>query len=247
MVNSVDGENELADIVWAKDPSVVFLVETWVHEARLKNVLRKIKFENFFFVPRTSKGGGLVLFWRTTIDVTVEGSGKNYIDAIINKDQENGWRFTGFYGEPVIERRLECWNLLRSLDQKFQIPWLCVEDFNELIRGNEKREGNRRSHNQMQLFQDAINECGFFDLGYMDLKFTWRKHYASGQSIWERLDIALCTNDWLQQFGDTKVHHLNCITSDHVPLWIVLNGFDPPLISKPFTFEEIWLTDMGCD
>lgn len=73
-------------------------------------------------------------------------------------------------------------------------------------------EGNKRSHNQMQLFWDAIDECGFIDLGYMGSKFTWRKHYANGQSIWERLDRAHCTKDWLQQFGDTKVHHLNCIT-----------------------------------
>ena len=40
---------------------------------------------------------------------------------------------------------------LRSLDQKFQIPWLCARDFNELIRSDEKfgGGGDRRSHNQM--------------------------------------------------------------------------------------------------
>ena len=28
-------EKELGNIIWAKDPSVVFLVETWADEARL--------------------------------------------------------------------------------------------------------------------------------------------------------------------------------------------------------------------
>ena len=29
-------EKELDDLIWAKDPSVVFIVETWMDEARLK-------------------------------------------------------------------------------------------------------------------------------------------------------------------------------------------------------------------
>ena len=33
-------ENELVDLVRAKDPPVVFLTETWADEAKLKNVLR---------------------------------------------------------------------------------------------------------------------------------------------------------------------------------------------------------------
>ena len=43
--------NELADIVLAKDPSVVFIAEIWADEARLKDVKQKIQFENMFMVP----------------------------------------------------------------------------------------------------------------------------------------------------------------------------------------------------
>ena len=56
----------------------------------------------------------------------------------------------------------------------------------------------------------------------------------------------MCTNDWLQQFGATKVYHLNSCTFDHIPLWIVPSGIDPPPISKPFRFEEMWLANKGC-
>ena len=55
-------ENKLADLVRTKDPSVVFLAETWADEVRLKNVLRKIRCENIFSAPRINRGGGLVLF-----------------------------------------------------------------------------------------------------------------------------------------------------------------------------------------
>ena len=56
--------NELASLVRAKDPSVVFIAETWTDEVRLKDVKRKILFDNMFVVPRTNRGGGLVLFWK---------------------------------------------------------------------------------------------------------------------------------------------------------------------------------------
>ena len=135
--------NELASLVRAKDPSVVFIAETWIDEVRLKDVKRKILFDNMFVVPRANRGGGLVLFWKELIEVTVEGSDKNHIEAIINKNKEDEWRFTGIYGELDTQRRIESWDLLWNLNREFNIPWLCAGDFNELIRGDEKLGGNR--------------------------------------------------------------------------------------------------------
>lgn len=54
---------ELADMVRVKDLSVMFLAETWANEARLKDVKRKIQFENMFESPRTTREGELVLLW----------------------------------------------------------------------------------------------------------------------------------------------------------------------------------------
>ena len=54
-----------------------------------------------FVVTRVNWGGGLALFWKNSIDVTVETFSKNHIGLIINKGNEDAWRFTGFYGELV--------------------------------------------------------------------------------------------------------------------------------------------------
>ena len=35
-------EKELSDLTRAKDPSVVFIVETWMDEARLKKIKRRL-------------------------------------------------------------------------------------------------------------------------------------------------------------------------------------------------------------
>ena len=44
-------EDQLTDFVWAKDPSIVFLAETWTNKDRLVQVQRWIDFKNMLKVP----------------------------------------------------------------------------------------------------------------------------------------------------------------------------------------------------
>ena len=55
-------ENQLAELVWAKDPSIVFLAETWTDEARLIFIRDLLKFKHRFIAPRRNKSGGLVMY-----------------------------------------------------------------------------------------------------------------------------------------------------------------------------------------
>ena len=98
---------ELVDLVRAKDPSVVFLIETLIDEARLEFIQNSINFDHHWVVPKVGRSGGLVLYCRSTINLTIEGSDKNFIDADIDKGLESEWRLTGFYGELEIARRFE--------------------------------------------------------------------------------------------------------------------------------------------
>ena len=137
---------ELEVLIRAKDPSVVYLVETWADEARLKEIQRNIKFDNLFYMDRNPRGGGgLALYWKNSFDVHVDSFSKYHIDSIINKGSDEAWRFTGFYGELTIHKRIEAWNKLRLLNNKHDIPWLCAGDFNEITRHLEKLGGNNRS------------------------------------------------------------------------------------------------------
>ena len=95
---------ELVDLVWAKDPSVVFLAETLTDEARLEFIQNSINFDHRFVVHKVGCSGGLVLFWRSSINLILEGSHKYYIDAVVNKGMDGEWRLTGFYGEPETSR-----------------------------------------------------------------------------------------------------------------------------------------------
>ena len=237
---------ELGDLVRAKDPSVVFIAETWADKARLKVLKNTLLFDEMFVVPRINRGGGLVLFWKNSIKVSVKTSSRNHIDSIIGEGSVGAWRFTGFYGEPVTHIRHESWELLQSLNRSFNLPWLVAGDFNEIISNSEKKGGNNRSYAQMQRFREALDACSFMDLGYLGSPFTWQRHFRDGHSVWERLDRALANAGWVLMFGGSKIHHLQCTTSDHSPLWIMPDGIEPPRSTKPFRFEEIWLADKGC-
>ena len=124
------------------------------------------------------------------------------------------------------------------------MPWLCGGDFNELLKSHEKRGGRPCPYRQMQKFRDVLDECGLWDLGLVGKKFTWFKNYPSG-GIWERLDRAISTVDWLDRFPTSKVQSLVCGQSDHSPILILPEG----ILAKPqwpWRFEQFWLERDGC-
>lgn len=144
-------KKELEVVIREKDPSAVFLAETQANEARLKEIKRNLDFKILFFVERNNRGGGLALYQRNSIVLTVETFSKNHIDAINNKGKEDTWRLTGFYNEPMTYKQLESWNMLCQLNNRFSLPWLCAGDFNELLKSSEKLGDDNRSQTQMQL------------------------------------------------------------------------------------------------
>ena len=66
-----------------------------------------------------------------------------------------------------------------------------------------------------------------------------------GYTIWERLDRAAATIDWLEIFSDTKVVHLECRSSNHKPILIFPTGI-PKKNQRPWRFEHMWLKEEGC-
>ena len=165
--------------------------------ARLKRVKIKIDYANGFYVQKEGKGGGLALFWRKEVDLEIKSYSQHHIDVVVTEARSGfKWRLTGFYGHPETHRRKESWNSLATLNNQFQLPWLCLGDFNEILLGEEKLGGLPRPQQQMDSFRCAVNRCGFKDMGYSGPAFT-----LEGESrIYLRLDRAFATMDWLNHF-----------------------------------------------
>lgn len=50
-----------------------------------------------------------------------------------------------------------------------------------------------RPQRQMEIFVEAINQCGLREVDYVGPKFTWIYQRRDGEQIRERLDRALAT------------------------------------------------------
>ena len=49
------------------------------------------------------------------------------------------------------------------------------------------------------------------------------------------------------RFVGSRVFHLTCSSSDHVPILISLSGLIPPVWKKLFHFEQMWLSNSSCE
>ena len=61
------------------------------------------------------------------------------------------------YEAPEVVNREDSWSLLRHLGSQFEMPWVCIGDFHEII---EKLGGPIRPEKQMQSFRDCLDFCG---------------------------------------------------------------------------------------
>ena len=86
--------------------------------------------------------------------------------------------------------------------------------------------GAQRSQKQMNEFREAINCCRFMDLGFCGSEFTWCNMQQGRHIMYLRLDRALVTQEWIDNFRDMRVHHLMESASDHCVL-LITNSFVP--------------------
>ena len=105
--------------------------------------------------------------------------------------------------------------------------------------------GVPRPQRQMDRFRKVVNSCGFKDLGYCGLDFTWCNMQEGINRIYLRLDRALATNDWISYFSGTRVLHLVDSTSDHCALLIADSIALQPSRKHRFHFEEMWTKKKG--
>lgn len=66
------------------------------------------------------RSGGLAVWWRDGIDVSVRPWSQYHIDAKIEFEGKT-WRFSGIYGEPRKELRGKTWEVLRYLQRKMTL------------------------------------------------------------------------------------------------------------------------------
>ncbi|KAL5770431.1 hypothetical protein ACOSP7_014585 [Xanthoceras sorbifolium] len=106
--------------------------------------------------------------------------------------------------------------------------------------------GSLKPQYQINQFRDAVDFCGFQDLGYSSSIFTWCSKRHSNDMIQERLDRFFCANNWGDLFPVSSVCHLQFWQSDHRPLTLQfgVSGSHSVRVNHPtwrrFFYEAYW-------
>ena len=106
--------------------------------------------------------------------------------------------------------------------------------------------GVPRPQRQIYGFREVVNVCGFKDLGYSGLDFTWCNMQEGENRVYLRLDRAFATDDWINHFNGTRVLHLVDSTSNHCTLLIADFLAVQPSRKRRFHFEEVWTKKEEC-
>lgn len=244
--NNSETEQALRDLVIQSKPKVVFLSETHCSSSeRLLELQQLMGFDHAYQVPSLGASGGLGLFWFSEIDLRLRDFSPNFIDVEIGSvGAPDCWRFTGIYGFPVTSERYRTWQLIRSLHDASDLPWLICGDFNEILFSHEKSGGRLRQERQMAGFREAVYSCNLRELGSVGSKFTWSDSVTKC-----RLDRGLSSQSWLGMFPFSRVRVLPPSQSDHSPLLVEIRNScetSSPPRRRRFRFEEYWLDNEEC-
>lgn len=68
-----------------------------------------------------------------------------------------------------------------------------------------------------------LDECGFINMGFSGLAFTWSNNREGRAKIWERLDRAWCNEKFKLLAPNATIEHLPRTDSNHHPILLRWN------------------------
>ena len=156
----------LANLVSSKRPTILFLMETKLLVNEMISIKDELWYKSMLAVPSVRRSRGLALFWKNGITVDTQTYSFNHIDVKIMNSLQAKWHFTGVYGHPKDQRKKETWAMLRHFHSKASMPWVCIDDFNEILSSDEKGGGVAKPVGPMQDFRSTLLHCDLADLGF---------------------------------------------------------------------------------
>ncbi|OMO87944.1 reverse transcriptase [Corchorus capsularis] len=212
-------------------------------EVKIDRMRRRIGFANGICVEPEGLSGGLCLWWKDDVDVKVLKISKNLIHVRVRNKEKLSWFLTCIYAPPVLENRLEFWNVIREVAASVSGAWIIGGDFNEVMTSDEKERGLPLENRRVLPFHDVIFDCGLMDMGFKGQRFTWQNRREA--NIRERLDRAFINVEWRAKFSVAQCFNLPAVGSEHSPIFIALDP-DEKKSSRIFRFESQWTTSDEC-
>jgi hypothetical protein len=236
---------EIRELAKEYAPMVLCIQETQLHKNRVESLARSLGFDRSYAVSSSGRSGGLGLFWNNGINIEILPYSQYHIDAIVSSPTMEPWRLTCVYGEAQVSERHKTWDLLKHIKSSYPHPWMCIGDFNEVLRREEHMGVNDRNTAQIMAFRETVDVCGLSDLGFTGINWTFEKKVTGGTYCRVRLDRALASPCWCARYPLAEVCHLSAsATSDHIPILLKLEPTQhAEQRTQPlFRFETMWET-----
>ncbi|CAL9224796.1 unnamed protein product [Arabidopsis halleri] len=198
-------------------PDILFLMETKNPDEMVLKSLSWMNFSSHFLVtPHSPGGGGLALFWKQDVDVTILATCNNYIDTRIKAAGKHFFA-TFVYGEPERSKRRAIWDQLTSQGKNREEPWFLSGDFNDIIDASEKQGGPERHEGTFTDIRSFMAECDLYDLRHSRNFLSWRDK-RHDHLVHCRLDRAMSNGAWAEAYPSGRCEYLRFEGSDHRPL-----------------------------
>jgi hypothetical protein len=227
-------------------PNLIVIMESRTSPSNLQRTFQLLGFDGYQFADTNGYAGGIIVAWKKEeISVDTLITHFQFLHLKVTLQGGKTFFFTPVYASPQEEARSDLWSELINISRTLDGEWLIAGDFNDIMNQSEKKGGAPVSQRRCDKFVDRINECKLLDCGAIGPHFTWRgPMFHDGERIFERLDRALCNDEWRLGFPEAFVKVLPRVSfSDHHPLLIQLNGSGNVNRAKYFKFESAWLLE----
>jgi hypothetical protein len=103
---------------------------------------------------------------------------------------------TCVYDEVQVVESHKTWDMLKFIKASSPLSWLCIEDFNEVLRL--EHVGVQESSAQIVGFREMADVCGLSDVGYVGRSWTYYEKKVVDDSLCRvRLDQAMTCAKWM--------------------------------------------------
>ncbi|WZZ00931.1 hypothetical protein YC2023_073259 [Brassica napus] len=198
-------------------PDIICLSETKQPDDYVRDVGAQLGSVFSVLVPPVGIGGGLVIFFKHHVQLSVISSSANLIDCKVSCN-ENQFYLSFVYGHPNQAFRHYTWEqLMRIGINRKREPWFALGDFNEIVSNQEKIGGRVRPEASFHDFGSMMRTCGFTDLQSVGDRFSWAGQRGS-HLVRCCLDRTMATGSWFDLFPVSHTEYLEMGESDHRPM-----------------------------
>ncbi|XP_074315625.1 uncharacterized protein LOC141651829 [Silene latifolia] len=227
---------KLRALLGSKFYDFVFLLETKCSTSRIFPMFRSLGFVRAFGVDAVGAAGGLWVGWRKESKMSLVKACNNYIILLVEKYNGRLWYLVLFYGAPSVSLRASVFEDLEQWLVTCQLPFLIIGDFNQVGYACDKLSSSQRPIAGAEDFNLWTIRNELVDIPFKGPRFTWCNNRKGDKRVYERLDKALGSKDWLSLFPDTGIKHYPIQISDHAPIEVDLNLINTKG-SRPFKLD----------